>query len=485
MASWKTLIAELPLNADEYLLVAAKTINDLGWDIHFISEHGLIAGIPLSLKSNSWGETFTLWLNHGGVYLESKNNGTVLFSKRNQKNVEKFLALFEESHVRMGAEEKETLQQWVAEKKTNGDADVLDPLSSNYRNPAATERWYMPRGEFAITATLIGICVVVFVLMAISGVNIFQPQIEQLIKWGANARSLTVVDGEWWRIFTCIFEHIGIFHLLVNMASLYMIGALLEPLIGKWRFLIAFLITGVGGSIASIVWNPNVASAGASGAIFGLFGLTLALLSTNLIEKSIRSAVMPNITTIVVINLVAGFRPGVDYAAHIGGLITGLILGYLFFLFIRKTKQPVFFSIIASVVVGIIIIVAGFKSMDNIETDFQRIVQEASQYEEQGIKIFKDMEKAGDLRVIKFLTDETIPAWEAYQKELSKLDALKLPPDLLKTKEQLKEYGSLRLKFFELLRTSMKEGTEAENNAQLEEYNNKIVAILDGLNQQK
>ncbi len=194
-------------------------------------------------------------------------------------------------------------------KKTSGEADVLNPLSSNYRDPSVTEKWYLPRGEFGVTATLIGICVVLFVLMVMSGANVFSPSIESLIKWGANARSLTVVGGEWWRIFTCMFEHIGVIHLLVNMISLYMIGTLLEPLIGKWRFLSAFIVTGIGGGIASIVWNPNVASAGASGAIFGLFGLMVALLSTNLIERTIRNSILPNILTVVVINLVAGFRP--------------------------------------------------------------------------------------------------------------------------------------------------------------------------------
>jgi rhomboid protease GluP len=121
--------------------------------------------------------------------------------------------------------------------------------------------------------------------------------------------------------------------------------------------------------------------------------------------------------------------------------------------------------------------------MDNIHTDFERVLQGASKYEEQGLKVFKDMEKAGDLRVIKYITDETIPAWESYQKELTKLDALKLPPDLQKTKEELKQYGNLRLKFFELMRKAMKEDTQ-EYNYELEEYNRQILAILEKLNKE-
>lgn len=481
MASWKTFI-ELPgINTDEYLLVAAKTVTDLGWEIHFISDHGLIAGIPLSVRANSWGETFTLWLNNGGAYLESRSNGTVIATKRNQQHVERFLGLFEESRVRMSAGEREQLQARIAEVKATGDDDILDQLSPKFRNPSVHGKWYMPKGEFGVTATLIGICVVVFLMMAMDGVSLFSPGIEALIKWGANARFLTIVDGEWWRLFTCMFEHIGVIHLLVNMVSLYMIGTLLEPLIGKWRFLSAFIVTGVGGSIASIIWNPFVVSAGASGAIFGLFGLMLALLSTNLIEKNVRNTILPNIGTIVVINLIAGFRPGVDYAAHIGGLLTGIALGYLFFLLIRKSKQPVILSIIGSVLVGILIIMSGYRALDNVGTDFQRIVQHASKYEKQGLNFYKDMEKAGDLKVIKYLGEETIPAWETYQKEIAKLDALKLPPELQAVRDLYKEYADLRVKYFMLLRKAMKEDSNEYNN-QLNSYGRAIEAIIAKIN---
>lgn len=340
MSSWKTFIAEPPINTDEYLLVAAKTARDLGWDIHFISEHGLIASVPFSLRSNSWGESFTIWLNHGGVYLESKSNGTVIASKKNRYNVEDFLGHFEEAQISLRADEKEQLQQWIYENKRTGDDDMLDPLSASYRDPAVTERWYLPKGNIPVTFTLIGICVVLFALMVLSGANLFTPSTEVMLKWGADNRIYTIVKGEWWRIFTSIFEHFGVIHLFMNMASLYAMGLLLEPFIGKWRFLAAFLVTGIGGSIASLWWNENAVSAGASGAIFGMFGLLLALLTTNLIEMSIRRSLLPNIIWVVVINLFLGIIPFVDYAAHLGGLFTGLLLGYLYFFMIRKTKQP-------------------------------------------------------------------------------------------------------------------------------------------------
>ncbi|QEC41409.1 rhomboid family intramembrane serine protease [Pseudobacter ginsenosidimutans] len=484
MASWKTFVEQPGLNTDEYLLVAAKTVTDLGWEIHFISDHGLIAGIPLSVRANSWGETFTLWLNNGGAYLESRSNGTVIATKRNQQHIEKFLSHFEESQVRITKEEREQLQARVAEVKATGDDDVLNPQSPNYRDPSVKEKWYLPKGGFVVTAALIGICVLMFVLMVMSGGHLFEPSIEVLIKWGANARFLTIVNGEWWRIFTCMFEHIGVIHLLVNMVSLYMIGTLLEPLIGKWRFLTAFIITGAGGSIASIIWNPNVVSAGASGAIFGLFGLMLALLSTNLVEKNFRNAILPNIGTIVVINLIAGFRPGVDYAAHIGGLVTGIVLGYLYFLLIRKSKRPVLYSMISSVLLGIAIIAAGFNSLENAETKYNRIVQQAFKYEEEGMKIMPNLETADKAWLIQCLSEETLPAWESFQKELSKLDQVQLSPILMKKKVLLKEYAELRLKYFGLMRKSLQENTD-RYDTELEDYGNQIGAIVDELNKMK
>jgi rhomboid protease GluP len=117
--------------------------------------------------------------------------------------------------------------------------------------------------------------------------------------------------------------------------SLYWL--LLEPRLGTTRFVGAYILTGIAASITSLWWHDLTISAGASGAIFGMYGVFLAMLTTNLIEKSARKALLTSIGVFVLYNLVNGLKGGIDNAAHIGGLASGLIVGYAFY---PSLKQP-------------------------------------------------------------------------------------------------------------------------------------------------
>src|SRR5580692_6058604 len=126
---------------------------------------------------------------------------------------------------------------------------------------------FEPREGYFVTPILIDINLAVFALMVFSGADFFQPGTASLISWGANVRYLTL-DGQWWRIITNVFVHIGLLHVLFNMYALLYIGVLLEPQMGRLRFLAAYLLTGIMASLTSLYWHPNIISAGASGAIF-------------------------------------------------------------------------------------------------------------------------------------------------------------------------------------------------------------------------
>ena len=115
------------------------------------------------------------------------------------------------------------------------------------------------------------------------------------------------------------------------------IGLLLEPRLGTIRFLGAYILTGIAASITSLWWHDLTISAGASGAIFGMYGVFLAMLTTNLIEKSARKALLTSIGVFVFYNLVNGMKGGIDNAAHIGGLVSGLLTGYAFY---PSLKRP-------------------------------------------------------------------------------------------------------------------------------------------------
>lgn len=184
--------------------------------------------------------------------------------------------------------------------------------------------------EFIVTNLLLAINIGLWVWMVFfKHVSLHSPTSDQIIHWGGNYGPLTL-GTEPWRLLTAMFLHIGFAHLLANMWALFVLGRLAESLFGRWTYLGIYLVAGLTGSIASMLWNPLGVSAGASGAIFGVAG---ALIATFYVGKL--PLPKENIRYILVTLVVfAGFdllygiwKQGVDNAAHIGGLVCGLGLG--------------------------------------------------------------------------------------------------------------------------------------------------------------
>jgi len=204
----------------------------------------------------------------------------------------------------------------------------------------------LPKGSVYVTYSLIAINVIVFVLMVIDGAGLIAPDGFVHIKWGSNYSPLTL-HGEWWRLISCCFVHFGIIHLLMNMYCLFIVGIYLEPLLGKFKFIIAYFATGLLSSLASLWYHTSgINSAGASGAIFGMFGLFLALLTTNLIPKQARSSLLRSIGIFIAYNLFYGIKGGIDNAAHIGGLLSGAMIGYIYAFAMYKERRgtPAFWA---------------------------------------------------------------------------------------------------------------------------------------------
>ena len=150
-----------------------------------------------------------------------------------------------------------------------------------------------------------------------------------LVLLGANFKPL-VAEGQVWRLFTSMFLHIGLMHLVFNSYALYIFGGEMERVFGNGRFLVIYVLSGLFGSLASFALSPGQLSAGASGAIFGVVGMQTAyfLRHKDVLGEFGRSRLM-NAFVIIGINLVFGFSvPGIDNLAHIGGLVAGLLLGF-------------------------------------------------------------------------------------------------------------------------------------------------------------
>jgi rhomboid protease GluP len=153
----------------------------------------------------------------------------------------------------------------------------------------------------------------------------------QLVAWGSNVGRLTL-NGESWRLLTSMFLHGGLLHLLFNMVVLYQAGQLAERIFGSLRFTGLYLIAGLCGSLASVLWNPHVNSVGASGAIFGIVGGLFAFIHREhsgvppTVVKDLRGSLLP----FLLFNIGAGFLyPHTDNAAHLGGLAGGWLAGHL------------------------------------------------------------------------------------------------------------------------------------------------------------
>ena len=318
---------------DQLLLFAYGAFLELGWTPKYAGPNAIVGYTPRSWNKyddevlvETSGETMS-------VTSSLVHNESFDMMGKNKKHINDFMAVFEK--VRSFPPKPEwaeaieqlrtqTVQTVTEETKQAGEIDKVMKLSGS---------------NLYVTYAIIAINVIVFVLMAINGAGIFDANARVHIDWGSNYSPLTL-SGDWWRLITCVFIHFGIIHLVMNTYALYMAGVYLEPMLGKTKYIVAYLATGIIASLASLWWHSEgVNSAGASGAIFGLYGVFLALLFTNLIPKQMRSSLLQSIGVFVVFNLIYGTKSGVDNAAHIGGLLCGFVIGFIFYPLLKKEDK--------------------------------------------------------------------------------------------------------------------------------------------------
>lgn len=209
--------------------------------------------------------------------------------------------------------------------------------AADLRSPFAVD---VPQRAW-VTNVLIGANVLVFVAMIASGVSLAMPEPADILAWGANYGP-RVARGEWWRLLTCAFVHIGALHILFNMWSLRSLGLVVERLYGNGAFLLLYLLSAIGASITSALHNPSVPSAGASGAVFGVAGGLLAfyLLHRREMEPARFKQLMQSLLFIIGLNVMFGLSvPAIDNAAHLGGLATGLVGGVCLNRDVRGTSK--------------------------------------------------------------------------------------------------------------------------------------------------
>jgi rhomboid protease GluP len=184
------------------------------------------------------------------------------------------------------------------------------------------------RSPFVLTQVIVGINVLVFIGMLLTGVSPLSPTTQQLLKWDANFAPYSL-GPEPWRMLASNYVHIGIIHIFVNMWCLWNLGQLAERIFDRWSYLLVYTASGITGSLASLWWRPQGIGAGASGAIFGLAGGLIAVLYLGKLPIA-KEALKPTLRSLVMFaayNLLFGLLPHIDNAAHLGGLFAGLAIG--------------------------------------------------------------------------------------------------------------------------------------------------------------
>ena len=186
-----------------------------------------------------------------------------------------------------------------------------------------------------VTMSIIAINIILYIITAIMSKNIFDINAYVLLYMGGNYGAL-VSHGQVWRLLTCAFLHGGIIHIFCNMYALYALGPQIEILFGRVKYIIIYLFSAIGGSLLSYIFSPSSLSIGASGAIFGLFGAMVVFVLKY--KDRIPKKVLNNLFGVIILNLLIGFNlQGIDNFAHIGGLLVGALVAFLFLM--QKTRN--------------------------------------------------------------------------------------------------------------------------------------------------
>lgn len=471
------------LDKEHFLVFAIEAAFKLDWNVSFVSETGFIAYTKFSWSS--WSEEVTVKIDNGIANIKSECTGSQLMDwGKNKKNVEALLTKLEEVKSVMTQDESETKLTELRQGYASKEDDILSkPPSTTKEKITDFFSVFKPTEGYFVSPILININLLVFIVMVISGVHILLPENQDLLNWGANFRPMTL-EGQWWRLFTACFLHIGILHLLLNMYALLYIGLLLEPYLGKTRFLAAYLISGIAASMTSLWWHDLTISAGASGAIFGMYGLFLALLTTNLLDKSVKKALLTSIAVFVVYNILNGLKPnsGIDNAAHIGGLLSGLVIGYAFVPSLKQfeNKAIKFSTIGALTVVLLISSFTVYKSLPNDIAKYDVKMKEFVSMESMALEVYNLPEGTPNEKILSEIKDRGLYYWNENIKLIDGFKDLDLPLPIRARNTKLKEYCELRIKSYELIYKAIEEDTDKYQN-EINEYNQKIEKIISEL----
>ncbi|MDQ6813157.1 MAG: rhomboid family intramembrane serine protease, partial [Bacteroidota bacterium] len=231
----------------EIFSLVQQACKELEWEYLVVDQNKFTATTPTHWTLSE--EIIKISIENEEIVFRSRSESLELYEAgRNQKNIEEFLL---PKFKKIKASWKPEQLQRAANLLKD---ETLKQLKSGNRVTAETISF--GRKDHGMTFFLLAVNILVFIAMAVRGINLISPTAQDIINWGGNVK-FNVTGGEWWRLVTNLFVHIGILPLLVNLFGLYFIGLMVEAVLGKLKFLIAYLTVGVLASLISIVWVPD------------------------------------------------------------------------------------------------------------------------------------------------------------------------------------------------------------------------------------
>ena len=433
------------LTPGQVLMLAAVSMKDLSWDYYIKDEKNLYARSHMGLLT--WGESLHVQVTEEQIIVTCTQPSWKYFRPhQSEENITELLSYIEYNRQILSPEE---LTQ-----------EIDEILLQKPRKLLPSEKIVMGNTIPPATGLIIACNLLYFLLFSFSTASFFEPSVMDIFNWGGNIRLYTF-GGDWWRVITSCFLHIGFFHLIGNMFVLFFIGRLLEPVIKRYLFTAVYLCTGIVGSVTSVVEAGNRISAGASGAIFGLYGVFIALLTTKMITGEIKRVLFQSIILFTVYGLFSGMSEGVDNAAHLGGLLSGFVFGYLIYAgYDTGRKQMIALAGITLITVVFTVFCLDFFHNDTIR--YKEMLQRMQMYEHNALAERTDMKLKTNEEQLTGLTKTARKNWQLFQKTIDSTTDFRFGRNKVyeTQKSLLTHYVKYRLAENEIWIQSLKTGNE-------------------------
>lgn len=414
----------------EIYALLLKAIAAVGWSQGEISEDHITAFPGFSLVP--FGEVVHIEINHSKVRVNSRCIMPQLWSfGKNKHNVRKLCRAVEQlidetTTEQLNQQYMAASSSFIAARHETAANLQFKDITNSTSKLSGFLSIFNPKPGYFITPILMDLNIFFFLLIGLAGAGFWQADLRGFHYLGSNSLDSTLAQHEWWRLLSYQFMHGSFLHLFGNMFGLLMLGAYLEPLLGRARFLIFYLLCGVMGGVLSIYMHPFNVSVGASGSIMGLSGVFLALVTSNLFEKHTRNAILSALVFYILLQLIFDqLSPQVDKGAHIGGLVTGCILGFISVGGIRTHKSWGTARRLTLIVVGAMgIVCLALWKMPNKQSEFRDLLTEFNMNDIRSQRYLGMIDNTSDDNIVREIRYQTLGFIKQNAAVLDRLDKL-------------------------------------------------------------